>query len=168
MFFANDDRYGSIAISDDKTLVYQVNKTTKKSFKKFDDVKNIVKSAYVSQKAEELAAKKSNDLLAGLNKSNKMKHDFETMDISANDTSLDVGLVQYVLSNDNSQYHEYTSLSGDIYIYKTTKVTSNDKASVVMPEAAKNSLNQEEILYYLETIQKNYSCKSRLRQYINV
>ncbi|API86578.1 peptidylprolyl isomerase [Francisella uliginis] len=162
LFFINSDKYSSIAISNDKLLVYQVDSSKSATQQKLAKVKDSVTKAYVEQKSQELAIQKSQKLLDSLESGKKANQDFSKATISSESKAKDFteGFANYVLFNNNNQYHIYQDKNDDIYVYKVAKVEpvkSNKKNAI--PSQVTNAYKQEEQNFYLQSLKKEISVK---------
>ena len=120
--FSNNDKYSSIKLPNNKTLVYQVTKTIASKQQDFDEVKDKVTKSYIKQQSKILANKQASQLLKDLNKGKDTKRKFSMATVSSENKHFPKKFVDYVISNNNSEYHNYKDPNGDSYIYKVTKV----------------------------------------------
>ncbi|AJC48814.1 SurA N-terminal domain-containing protein [Allofrancisella guangzhouensis] len=159
LFFVSTGKYASIPLSEDKTLIYQVNKQQKAMLQLFDKVKEKVAQAYILEQLQVLALEKSNKILAELNKNQKVQQRFEKAVVSSNSKTLSKDFSDFVLLNSNTGYHEYKALDGNIYIYKVMKIQSENFKKATIPDKVETSYKQEELNFYLQNIKENIPVK---------
>jgi peptidyl-prolyl cis-trans isomerase D len=159
MFFETNAKYKSIAISDTKVLVYHADKLIPKAQQSFDQVKDKVTKAYLEQFSEELANKKAMQIQDDLNKSVKIKQSFTKASIEANTDKFPKDLTDFILANDNTNYHSYRTKNNDIYIYKVTSIKPKNTKDNQIPAQVLNAYKQEELSFYLQTIKQDIPVK---------
>ncbi|ASG68198.1 hypothetical protein CDV26_07165 [Francisella halioticida] len=162
LFFIKNDKYSSIPISNDKLLVYQVDNSSLAAQQKLYKVKDAITKAYVEKKAQELAIQKSQKLLDALKSSKNIKQSFSRATIhgGSKTENFDKGFSNYVLFNNNNQYHIYQNENSDIYVYKVTKVESAKSAKKNnIPSQVINLYKQEELNFYLQALKKEIPVK---------
>ncbi|MGQ4005428.1 peptidylprolyl isomerase [Francisellaceae bacterium CB300] len=159
LFFINKDKQAAIAVDQDKTLVYQVDKLTPESPQKFDEVKSEVTQAYTYEKAKDLAVEKAEQTLASLNKNAKATVSFEKAEVTSDYTGLPKDFVSYIIGNANQEYLLYKDQDDNTFVYKVTAVKPlKDTKGKVSSEVSQN-YKQEELNYYLQTVRAEVPVK---------
>ncbi|KEI35641.1 hypothetical protein FRA_31c04620 [Francisella sp. W12-1067] len=158
-FFVNVEKYSSISLSEDKTLIYQVNKQQKAISQSFDKVKDKVTQAYILEKSQTLALEKADKLLSDLNKQQKVQQSFEKAVVSSEAKDLSKDFSDFVLLNNNTGYHEYEALDGSVYVYKVIKVQPENSKKATIPNQVEASYKQEELNFYLQRIKQDIPVK---------
>ena len=162
IFFTTNDKYKSIAISDNEVLVYKLNKSVPRTQQSFEQVKDKVIKAYTKQMSEELADKKAMQIQNDLNKSVKIKQSFMKASIDADTDKFPEDLTDFILANDNTNYHIYKTKNNAIYIYKVTSIKPKNTKDNQIPAQVLNAYKQEELNFYLQTIKQNIPVKVKL------
>ncbi|AIT10212.1 hypothetical protein LO80_09670 [Candidatus Francisella endociliophora] len=159
MFFASADKYASIPQSENKLLVYQVDKSQKATQQKFAEVKDKVSQAYIKEKSQKLALEKAGKLVSDLNSDKKVDASLDSATISNDSKDFSKSFNDYVMFNGNDKYYNYQTKDGDIYVYKVTKVEPNKDKKDEVPSQVLNAYKQEELNFYVQTIKKDIPVK---------
>lgn len=158
-FFANLDKYASIAIANNHLLVYQVDNSTKATQQKLADIKDKISKAYIEQKSQQLAVQQAQYLLNDLISGKKIDKSFKQAIVSSNSQVFSKDFNDYVMSNSNNQYHHYKTANGDIYMYKVAKVEPINNKATQVPNQVIDTYKQEELNFYLQVIKQQIPIK---------
>jgi peptidyl-prolyl cis-trans isomerase D len=159
LFFVNKDKQAAIAIVQDKTLVYQVDKLTSMIQQKFDDVKSQVIQAYTIEKSKELAQQKAEQSLTSLNKDAKATVSFTKAEVTNDYTDLPKDFVSYIIENANQEYLLYNDQDDNSFVYKVTAVKPLKDTKEKVPSLVSQNYKQEELNYYLQTVRTEVPVK---------
>lgn len=153
-FFINNNKEAAIAIAQDKTLVYQIDKSTPAEQQTFADVKAKVTKAYRLEKSKELAQTKAEQTLANLkqDKSVKTTVDFKQAEVTSDYEGLPSNFVAYIIANANEKYLSYKDQDNNSYVYKVTASKALKDSELKTPKEVLQNYKDEELNYYLQTI----------------
>nr|AAV29530.1 NT02FT0767 [synthetic construct] len=153
-FFINSDKYATITIADNKLLVYQVDNSIKATQQKLADIKDKISKAYIEQKSQQFALQHAQNLLNDLTSGKKIDKSFKQATINSDSQAFGKDFNDYVMFNSNNQYHDYKTDSGDIYIYKVTKIEPITDKTTQVPSQVIDAYKQEELNFYLRVIKQ--------------
>ena len=153
-FFANSDKYASIAIANNQFLVYQVDNSTKATQQKLTDIKDKISKTYIDQKSQQLAVQQAQNLLNDLTSGKKIDKSFKQATVNSDSQVFSKDFNDYVMSNSNNQYHDYKTTNSDIYIYKVAKVEPITNKATQVPNQVIDTYKQEELNFYLQVIKQ--------------
>ncbi len=159
LFFINNDKQAAIAVDQDRTLVYQVDKLTPASPQKFDEVKSEVTQAYTYEKAKDLAVEKAEQTLANLNNDAKAAVSFEKAEVTSDYADLPKDFVSYIIENANQEYLLYKDQDDNTFVYKVTAVKPLKDTKGKVPSEVSQNYKQEELNYYLQTVRAEVNVK---------
>lgn len=159
LFFTNNQKYGALPISDDKTVVYHIDGMTPTAQQTFEEVKDKVSQEYIKQKSKELAVTEAQKIAANLQDGKKVSQAFEKATVSSDDSSLPKEFVDFVLANTNYQYLISQDTDGTNYVYKVTKVIPLDSKKTSVPAQVIQAYKAEELNYYLQTVRAEVPVK---------